>query len=126
MKLKVSVNGVTYDVEVDVEEEPTPQIGPVVIASTSAYGVTPVSAKAPATSANGVAAPISGTVVNVLAEAGAEVKSGDTLIVLEAMKMETEITAPHDGKIGEIHVAVGDAVHGGQLLLEWAQGSGKD
>lgn len=119
MKLKVSVNGVTYDVEVDVEEEPTPQIGPVVIASTSAYGVTPVSAKAPATSANGVAAPISGTVVNVLAQAGAEVKSGDTLIVLEAMKMETEITAPVAGTVKSVPVQVGSPVQGGDILVDF-------
>lgn len=119
MKLKVTVNGAVYDVDVEVEEEPTPTLGPVLIASTSAYGVTPVSAKAPANPANGVTAPISGTVVKVLVDEGSTVSKGDTLVVLEAMKMETEITAPHDGTIGAVAVGVGDAVNSGQVLLEW-------
>ncbi|HYO86293.1 MAG TPA: biotin/lipoyl-containing protein [Dermatophilaceae bacterium] len=120
MKLKVTVDGASYDVEVEVEEDPTPALGPLLIASTSAYGVTPVSAKAPANPANGVTAPISGTVVKVLVEPDAHVATGDTLMVLEAMKMETEITAPHDGTIGIVVVGVGDAVSSGQVLLEWA------
>jgi methylmalonyl-CoA carboxyltransferase small subunit len=55
----------------------------------------------------------------VLVEAGAEVKSGDTLLVVEAMKMETEVTAPKDGKVESVEVAVGDAVQSGQVLIEW-------
>ena len=58
--------------------------------------------------------------MSVLVEAGQEVASGDTLLVLEAMKMETEVTAPKDGTIGAVEVAVGDAVQGGQVLIEWA------
>lgn len=121
MKLKVTVNGVVYDVDVEVEEEPAPSLGPVLIAGSSAYGVTPVSAKAPANPSNGVTAPIAGTVLKVLVEPGSEVTAGETLLVLEAMKMETEITAPHDGTIGAVTVDVGDAVNSGQVLLEWAQ-----
>jgi methylmalonyl-CoA carboxyltransferase small subunit len=62
---------------------------------------------------------MSGTVVKVLVEAGADVKSGETLLVLEAMKMETEVTAPHDGKVKSVEVAVGGAVQSGQVLIEW-------
>lgn len=119
MKLKVTVNGSVFDVDVDVEEEPLPTLGAVLVGSTSAYGITPTAAKAPATSANALSAPIAGTVVKVLVEAGAEVKSGETLLVLEAMKMETEVTAPKDGKVKSVDVAVGDAVKGGQVLIEW-------
>ena len=60
-----------------------------------------------------------GTVVKVLIQTGAHVTSGDTLLILEAMKMETEVTAPKDGTIKSIEVAPGDAVQGGQVLLEW-------
>jgi len=119
MKLKVTVNGADYDVDVEVEEEPLPTLGSVMIGSGSAFGMTPSAAKAPATSANALTAPMSGTVVKVLIAAGADVTSGDTLVVLEAMKMETEVTAPKDGKIKSVDVAAGDAVQGGQVLIEW-------
>ena len=119
MKLKVTVNGAVYDVDVEVEEEPLPTLGAVLVGSTSAFGMTPSAAKAPATSANALTTPMAGTVVKVLIEAGADVKSGETLLVLEAMKMETEVTAPQDGKVKSVDVAVGDAVRGGQVLIEW-------
>ena len=119
MKLKVTVNGSVYDVDVDVEEEPLPTLGSVQMGSSSAYSATQTTAKAPATSANALTTPMAGTVVKVLIEAGADVKSGDTLLVLEAMKMETEVTAPKDGKVKSVDVAVGDAVQGGQVLIEW-------
>ena len=119
MKLQLTVNGSVYDVEVEVEEEPLPTLGAVQVGSTSAYALTPTATKAPATSANALTSPVSGTVVTVLVEAGAEVKSGDTLLVLEAMKMETEVTAPKDGKIGAVDVADGDAVQMGQVMIEW-------
>ena len=119
MKLKVTVNGSVFDVDVEVEEEPLPTLGAVLVGSVSGFGMTPTAAKAPATSANALTAPIGGTVVKVLIGAGAEVKSGETLLVLEAMKMETEVTAPIDGKVKSVDVAVGDAVRGGQVLIEW-------
>ena len=119
MKLQLTVNGSVYDVEVEVEEQPLPTLGPVQVGSRSAYALTPTATKAPATSANALTSPVSGTVVTVLVEAGAEVKSGDTLLVLEAMKMETEVTAPKDGTVKSVQVAVGDAVQGGEVLIEW-------
>jgi methylmalonyl-CoA carboxyltransferase small subunit len=119
MKLEITVNGSVYEVDVEVEEEPLPTLGAVLVGSASAYSMTPTVAKTPATSANALTAPMSGTVVTVLIEAGADVKSGDTLLVLEAMKMETEVTAPKDGKVKSVDVEVGDAVQGGQVLIEW-------
>ncbi len=56
-----------------------------------------------------------------LVEEGASVEAGDVLLVLEAMKMETEITAPKAGKVGAILVGKGDAVQGGQGLIEIAE-----
>ncbi len=120
MKLKVTVNGQEYDVDVEVEEEQQPTLGPVVVTSQSAYAVTPTAAKAPAQTANSLTAPVAGTVVRIDVEEGAVVKNGDSLLVLEAMKMETEITAPRDGTIAAVEVSVGEAVQGGQVLLEWA------
>lgn len=121
MKLTVTVNGIPYDVEVEVAEEPAPVLlGPATTASHSAYAVTPTVAKAPGATANALVAPIAGTVVRVVAEEGASVTAGDTMVVLEAMKMETEVTAPRDGTVAAITVGVGDAVKGGDVLLEWA------
>ncbi|MDO5629120.1 MAG: biotin/lipoyl-containing protein [Mobilicoccus sp.] len=120
MKLKVTVDGTAYDVEVEVEEERSPTLGAVLVGGMSAHGVTPTSAKAPASSSNALTANLAGTVVKVLVEEGQEVASGDTLIILEAMKMETEVTAPKDGTIAAVEVSVGDAVQGGQVLIEWA------
>ena len=119
MKLQVTVNGSVFDVDVEVEEEPLPTLGSVLVGGGSSYAPTPTQAKTPATSANALTTPMAGTVVKVLVEAGAVVKAGDTLLVLEAMKMETEVTAPQDGKIKSVDVGVGDAVQGGQVLIEW-------
>ena len=56
----------------------------------------------------------------VLVEEGQAIEAGDVLVVLEAMKMETEITAPEAGTVGAVLVAAGDAVSGGQVLVELA------
>jgi methylmalonyl-CoA carboxyltransferase small subunit len=120
MKLKVNVNGVDYDVDVEVEEEPAAQLGNMLSSTNSGYSLTPTAAKAPASAANGLKATISGTVLKINVAEGDEVKAGDTLMLLEAMKMETEVTAPHDGTIATLNVSVGEAVASGQVLLEWA------
>ncbi|MBL8930011.1 MAG: biotin/lipoyl-binding protein [Kineosporiaceae bacterium] len=120
MKLKVTVNGVVYDVDVEVAEEVQPTFAQLAMASPTAYAVTPTAAKAPATASASLVAPIAGTVVKILIEPGDQVDAGQTLLVLEAMKMETEITAPHDGTVASIDVAVGAPVTGGQVLVTWA------
>jgi methylmalonyl-CoA carboxyltransferase small subunit len=63
--------------------------------------------------------PIAGIVVKVTAQPGQSIQTGDTLLVLEAMKMETNITAPVSGKVLKINVGQGDAVQGGQVLVEF-------
>jgi biotin carboxyl carrier protein len=65
-------------------------------------------------------APMPATVVKLLVEPGAEVAEGDTLIVLEAMKMELAIRAPRAGRVGAIRCAVGELVQPGVPLLEMA------
>ena len=62
--------------------------------------------------------PISGVVVRVTAQVGQEIGASDPLMVIEAMKMETEITAPKTGKIAKINASPGDSVKTGQVLVE--------
>lgn len=125
MQLKVTVNGVAYDVEVQVEEEPKPALGAIFMAGGSfagapAGGPAAGAGAATAASGDGVHAPLAGTVAQILAEEGQAIEAGEVVAVLEAMKMETEITAPHSGVVASVLVAPGDAVSGGQLLLEFA------
>ena len=58
-----------------------------------------------------------GTVVKIEVEVGQVVQAGDTLLVLEAMKMENNIPADIDGTVSEIRVAVGDTVGGGDIVI---------
>ena len=124
MKLKVTVNGTVYDVAVDVEEEPKPVLGAFVIGNggtaPSAMPSAPSHLSAPANEEKVLRAPISGTVTKIVAVPGTAVEAGAVLLVLEAMKMETEITAPVAGTVAEVAVAPGDAVAGGQALVTWA------
>ncbi|HOA90014.1 biotin/lipoyl-containing protein [Propioniciclava tarda] len=119
MKLKVTVNGIPYDIEVEVEEEE--KVAPTIVIGGAGGMQTPVAATASvrATSANAVVAPLSGSVSKILVEEGQEIKEGAVLVVLEAMKMETEITAPHDGTVARILVSKGESVAGGEALIEF-------
>lgn len=123
MKLKVTVNGTAYDVEVEVEQEPPPTLGSLVFgagARPASTPTVPTHAKAPAHEDKALLAPVSGTVTKVIVEEGQAVTAGTTLMLLEAMKMETEITAPNDGTVAEVAVKPGQAVAGGEVLLRWA------
>ncbi|HMQ38997.1 MAG TPA: biotin/lipoyl-binding protein [Micropruina sp.] len=119
MKLKVTVNGIAYDIDVEVEEQERPTLGSVVIGGGGASAA-PTTASVKAASANAVVAPLSGAVARILVAEGDEIAEGQVLLVLEAMKMETEITAPHAGKVAHILVGERDAVQGGEPLIELA------
>ena len=58
-----------------------------------------------------------GNILKIMVETGQEVKKGDTLLIMEAMKMESPVSAPCDGKIGSIAVSAGATVQTGELLL---------
>lgn len=116
MKLKVTVGGITYDVDVEVVEEPK-RLSPIVLGGSSSASVEPATASVSGVSANSVVAPLAGSVSKILVEEGQKIEAGEVLLILEAMKMETEITAPAAGTVGSIHVEVGDAVQGGQGLV---------
>jgi methylmalonyl-CoA carboxyltransferase small subunit len=64
--------------------------------------------------------PVSGITVKANVRPGEIIQPGDLLFVLEAMKMETEITAPIAGKVAEVKIKVGDSIKSGQVVLTWA------
>jgi biotin carboxyl carrier protein len=78
---------------------------------------TTAAAPAGAQGAVKVNAPMPGKILKVNATAGAAVKKGDVLVVLEAMKMENEICAPQDGTIATVECAAGDSVESGKVLV---------
>jgi biotin carboxyl carrier protein len=79
------------------------------------------SSSAAAASNDEIRAPMTGKVVRITAAPGAQVKEGDLLLTIEAMKMEFKLTAPEDAKIQEILCADGDRVELGQLLVRLEQ-----
>ncbi|MCX9599069.1 sodium-extruding oxaloacetate decarboxylase subunit alpha [Vibrio cholerae] len=110
----VKVDGVVYDVEVG----PQGQLTSVVPAGQK-VALKPTVATT-TQGAEAVAAPLAGTIFKIQVEQGDEVAEGDVLIVLEAMKMETEIRAARSGVIQELHVKEGDSVRVGASLLSLA------
>ena len=128
MIYKVTLNGKIYEVEVEKGEAviqaeyevALPQATPVaatqeVVAAPSAAPV----ATAPASAgANSVTAPMPGTINAVKVTSGQQVKKGDVLFILEAMKMENEIYADKDGKVGQVFVQKGASVSTGSPLCE--------
>jgi methylmalonyl-CoA carboxyltransferase 1.3S subunit len=132
VKLKITVDGRTYEVDVEVAQPDHPIYGvggyfPMSPARVPAPAPT-ARPQAPAPDAGGgppvneekvCRSPISGIVVRVTAQVGQQIHVGDGVLVLEAMKMETDITAPVAGKVGKIDVNVGDSVKGGQVLVEF-------
>ncbi|HEX2069301.1 MAG TPA: biotin/lipoyl-containing protein, partial [Actinomycetota bacterium] len=70
-----------------------------------------------------IAAPMQGTILQVVVEEGQEVAAGDTLCILEAMKMENHIVATRDGTVAEVAVSKGDVVETGQALVVIEQGA---
>ncbi len=127
MKLKLTVDGKVYEVEVEVAEPEPPQPGYVPPSgpgrsATPGVPAAPTAGPAPSASvdeAKVCRSPISGVVVRVDAQVGQTVQPNDVLMVLEAMKMETVITAPRPGKVAKLSANPGDSVKGGQVLVEF-------
>jgi acetyl/propionyl-CoA carboxylase alpha subunit len=68
---------------------------------------------------NNFKAPMPGLIREIMIVAGAEVSKGDTLLILEAMKMENSLKSPRDGRVKKINIATGNAVEKGQVLIEF-------
>lgn len=120
MKLKVTVNGIAYDIQVEVEEHERASLGSIVIGGGGSAQPAHTTASVKATSKNAVVAPLSGAVAKILVAEGDEITDGQVLLVLEAMKMETEITAPFAGTVERIMVEERETVTGGEALIELA------
>ncbi|MCH8474607.1 MAG: hypothetical protein LAT55_05195 [Opitutales bacterium] len=109
----VTVNGMAYQVQVEENAGPPATIQPAPASSPAATN--------PPSASGGegkeVRASMPGTVLSIEVEVGEKVTAGQKLLVLEAMKMESPVTAPVEGTIGQIEIAVGDTVANGDLLL---------
>ncbi|MBO5654941.1 MAG: biotin/lipoyl-binding protein [Clostridia bacterium] len=127
MIYKVTLNGKIYEVEVEQGEAviqaeydaalpvATPAVAEAPVAS--APVATPASAPVAVGSGEPVKSPFPGNVNAVKVTAGQQVNAGDVVAIVEAMKMENEITAPKAGKIGQVLVQKGATVETGAVLV---------
>lgn len=124
----VTVNGTMYEVEVEevgAGVQAPAAVQPAAAAPKAAPAAAPVPKAAPkaAPKANGsagsvkVTAPMPGKILDVKVEAGAAVKKGQVVAILEAMKMENEIVAPQDGTVASVETSKGATVETGAVLV---------
>ncbi|HZK28367.1 MAG TPA: biotin/lipoyl-containing protein [Thermoclostridium sp.] len=129
-KFVINVNGNQYEVEVEEVGGVVQPSAPVVSAAAPAPAAAPAApatpapaAPAPAPVSSGavgaikVNCPMPGTIIDLKVNAGDSIKSGDILLILEAMKMENEILAPGDGTVATVNVSKGASVNSGDLLV---------
>lgn len=116
---EVMVNGTPYRVEIEAQKKPVTVINaprPTAAPRTQS-GEKVISKPSTTAGAYQVTAPLPGTVLNIVKKVGDEVKAADTVLILEAMKMENSIHAGRDGKIASINVNSGDSVLESTLLF---------
>ncbi|MCW8126538.1 sodium-extruding oxaloacetate decarboxylase subunit alpha [Microbulbifer halophilus] len=109
----VTIEGQSYNVTVA-------DGGDVTSMAPSSGNAAAAPAAAPATGGEPVKAPLAGNIFKVLVKPGEQVTEGQTIVVLEAMKMETSVSAPHAGSVTEVSVKEGDSVAVGDVLLSIA------
>lgn len=129
MKLKIEIDGKGYEVDVDVQEDNDPRfmhgyVPPYAPVERVTVPPSPMpqsaSPKGSAPSDDKVCrSPMAGIVVRVNVQVGQQIQSNDVLMVLEAMKMETNITAPVTGRVKSVDVNAGDAVQVNQVLVQF-------
>jgi methylmalonyl-CoA carboxyltransferase small subunit len=127
VKLRITIDEKTYEVDVEAVEPETRVSPPKGYAVESAPVRLPAASAAaqprrpePVNEEKVCRSPVTGIVVRLVAQPGQEIQPGDVLLVLEAMKMETNITAPIAGKVSAINVSPGDSVQVGQVVVEFA------
>ena len=129
LKLQIAIDGKMYEVEVEVLEDDSttrmPNYGP--------YPIVPATVQSPQVPARTESqvveenvdeekvcrSPVAGVVIKVNVTPGQAIQAHDLMIVLEAMKMETNVTAPLAGKVRAIKVAQGDSVKVNQVVVEF-------
>lgn len=128
MKLKITIDNNIYEVDVEVAEPEPVQAVPRGYAAEPApvrvpaapSAVTPPAPEGTSADEDKVCrSPMNGIVVKVAAQPGQSIQPGDILLVLEAMKMETNITSPIAGRIAKVNVNTGESVQGGQVVVEF-------
>jgi methylmalonyl-CoA carboxyltransferase small subunit len=127
VKLKISIDKKTYEVDVEAVEPESQNLPPRGYVTEPAAVRVPAAPPKPAAPASEgpvneekvCRTPVTGTVVKVLVQPGQAIQPGDIMMVLEAMKMETNITAPIAGKVVAVKANAGDSVQSGQVLVEF-------
>ena len=120
--LTVNVNGADYQVELENAPvaQPVQSAAPAQATPAQAPVAAPVTAPKPVGAGEKVNSPLPGVIIEVSVKEGQAVKAGQKVAVLEAMKMENEISAPKDGTITAIHVNKGDSVLEGAPIVSIA------
>ncbi len=125
----VKVNGTEYDVAIEYDDNTVSGAEPSAAAERNPEGLNPTglnaagqnqgkqTASADAQGGETVTAPLPGVIVDVKVKVGDSVKAGQTVAVLEAMKMENEIEAPTDGTVTAVNAAKGDSVLEGAAIV---------
>lgn len=113
---KIEVNGTQYKVEIEqeVKQTKTPTLVRKPIVRKPGEGSVPTGP-----SVGAVTAPLPGNIFKILVKEGDEVKAGDNILVMEAMKMENDIKAEKSGTVASIKVSEGEAVLQGAVLVEF-------
>lgn len=128
MKLQITIDGRAYEVDVEILEDDESQQTPSYSPSPAAHSAGGGHAQAGhAQNSSGLwdaevkvcDSPVTGLVIKVNVEAGQAVEADALMVVLEAMKMETNVTAPRAGTVKSVHVKPGDPVKVNQLLVEF-------
>ena len=117
---QVEVNGTSYTVEWEKPETPKPVViakPAAPAAKAAAPAAAPAAATAPAAGGYAIKTPLPGVIISVKVNVGDIVAKGQTVAVLEAMKMENNITSDRDGKIASVAVSAGDTVADGAILV---------
>ena len=128
MKYVATINGKKYEVEVEkleayksLDRNGVAAPAPAPVAAAPAPAPAPAAAPAPKAAAPAgattVEAPMPGKILNIKVSEGQAVKFGEVVVIMEAMKMETEIVAPADGTVSKILVKAGDSVDTGAALV---------